>query len=184
MNIGSRMLMSMALFGVISVAQALTPLSPDKDRIIHTLNSVCAWALEHPGSGLEEERSLLDPFLTPALVAAFEQAKVAEADYFKATAPGEKPEFLEGDLILGSVEGATEVAIGEPRIDGTHAQVEVTAIYIDGHFPKASRKRVVVWTNVVDLERVDHHWRVSDVRYHGDPKQRLSTILREYAEGR
>lgn len=184
MKIRSYALMSLVLCAVVGVAQAVTPLAPDKDRILQALNGVCGWALTHPGSGLEVDRSRLDPFLAPALIADFEQAKAAEAEYVKAAAPGEKPEFLEGDLIVGSVEGATEVALGEPRIDGAHAHVEVTAIYIDERFPKASRNRVVVWTNIVELERVGHLWQVSDVQYHGDPKQRLSTALREYAAGR
>ena len=177
----ARVAMAIGLMGALSLVQALTPLPPDRDRILQVLNGVCGWALKHPGSGLEADRSLLDPFLAPALVVAFEQAKAAEAEYVKATAPDEKPEFLEGDLIVGSVEGATEVALGEPRIDGARAQVEVTAIYIDERFPKASRNRVVVWTNVVELERADNAWGVSDVLYRGDPKQRLSVTLREYA---
>ncbi len=184
MKRGSRMWVLVALVGALSVAQALTPLPPDRDRIANALNSVHVWALKHPGSGLEADRGLLDRFLAPSLVAAFEQAKAAEADYVKATAPGEKQEFLEGDLIVGSVEGATEVMFGEPRIDGTHAQVEVTAIHIDERFPKASRNRVVVWTNVVEFELADNAWRMSDVLYRGDSKQRLSTTLRDYAEGR
>ena len=80
MKIRSHVLMSLILFGVVSVAQAVTPLAPDKDRIIQVLNGVCGWALKHPGSGLEVDRSLLDPFLAPALVADFEQAKAAEAE--------------------------------------------------------------------------------------------------------
>jgi hypothetical protein len=183
MNVRLRAMLLVVVCGALSAAQAVTPLESERDRVVHVLNGVCAWALNHPGSGLAADRRLLDPLLAPSLALAFAQAKAAEANYVKAAAADEKPELLEGDLILGGVEGATEIALGEPRIDGKRAQVEVTAIYIDERFPKASRNRVVVWTNVVELVLADNVWRVFDVLYRGDAKQRLSTTLREYAEG-
>lgn len=165
-------------------AASLTPLPSVPEQVRNAVAGMYRWALAHPGGGIatKAERRDLEMFLAPELIAQLDRAESAAGTYAAKTAPDEKPRMLEGDLWVDAVEGAHEVALAEPTIDGDRARIEVTVIHIDERYSKAHRNRVIVWTDTVELQRVGFRWFVSDVRYRGDPARRLSTLLREFVE--
>jgi len=112
-----------------------------------------------------------------------ERAQQASADAASWAGPDEKPRMLEGDLFVDSVEGAHEVALATPVIDGDRATVVATLVYIDTRFAKASRERVVAWSDTLELQRVGPTWRIADVRYRGETARTLAQTLREFVEG-
>lgn len=165
-------------------AASLTPLPSEPEQVRNAAAGMYRWALAHPGAGLSSkaERRDLEMFLAPELVVQFDRAEAAAAVYAAQAAADEKPRMLEGDLLVDGVEGAHEVALAEPVIDGDRARITVTVIHIDERYSKAHRNRAIVWTDVVELQRVGFRWFVSDVLYRGDPARRLSTLLHEFVE--
>jgi len=176
----------LAATGLLSMHEAasLTPLPSETEQVRNAAAGMYRWALAHPGAGLstKDQRRDLEMFLTSELIAQLDRAESAAAAYAAQAAADEKPRMLEGDLWVDAVEGAHEVALAEPTVDGDRARIEVTAIHIDERYSKAHRHRVIVWTDTVELQRVGFRWFVSDVRYRGDPARRLSTLLREFVE--
>ncbi len=165
-------------------AASLTPLPSESEQVRNAAAGMYRWALAHPGGGLatKAERRDLEMFLTPELIAQLDRAEAAAAVYAAQAAADEKPRMLEGDLWVDAVEGAHEVALAEPKIDGDRARIEVTVIHIDERYSKAHRNRAIVWIDGVELQRVGFRWFVSDVRYRSDPARRLSTLLHEFVE--
>ena len=180
-----RALFAILLLAVTLPAISLTPLPPDDVVIDQSVRRFYGWVLAHPGVGISdrETRAKLVPMLTPELASLIESAQQASADAAAWAAPDEKPRMIEGDLFVDSVEGAHEVALAKAVVDGDNATVVATLIYIDPRFGKATRERVVVWNDTLELRRVGPTWRIADVRYRGESERRLSTNLREFVEG-
>lgn len=176
----------LAAAGLLSMHEAasLTPLPSEPEQVRNAAAGMYRWALAHPGGGLatKAERRDLEMFLTPELIAQLDRAEAAAVVYAAQAAADEKPRMLDGDLWVDAVEGAHEVALAEPTIDGDRARIEVTVIHIDERYSTAHRNRTIVWTDVVELQRVGFRWFVSDVRYRSDPARRLSTLLHEFVE--
>lgn len=180
-----RMLVALLLLSVTQPATSLTPLPADDVAIDRSARRFYAWVLEHPGSGIPDAaaRVTLQPMLTPELAALIERAQQAAADAASWAAPDEKPRMIEGDLFVDSVEGAHEVALSNAVIDKDTATVTATLIYIDARFAKASRERVVVWNDTLELHRDGPTWRIADVRYRGEGARTLGASLRAFVEG-
>jgi len=124
-----------------------------------------AWVLEHPSAGIPRAGELeqLRSLLSPALLAALQDAARAEDACALSAAPGDKPLMVEGDLFVGSYEGASEVALAAAVVEGDQAVVPANLIHLDPRFEKAHPHRVFVWQDRLQLAHTTGRWQVVDV---------------------
>jgi hypothetical protein len=178
-----RVALALMLGAIALPATSITPLPSEPDQVRNAAQGMYRWALAHPGAGLADKaaRKDLEPFLSKELVDLLDRAETAEREYVKQAAADEKPQMLEGDLFVDAVEGAHEVALGTPEIDGDRARIVVTVIHIDQRYSKAHPFRTIVWQDTVELRRESMRWRVSDVLYRSDAARRLTDLLRDFA---
>jgi hypothetical protein len=151
----------------------------------HTSHAFYAWVLAHPWRAIPspKERAQLSELLSPELSRSLRLAADMEARCVKAAPKGEKPWIVEGDLFVGNLEGASEVAYGEAHPEGDAVVVDMDLMYVDRRFPKAHKHRTVAWKDRLELRNADGHWRVSDVRFSGGRslRQELQSYLDEGA---
>lgn len=171
---------SVCLLATSALAQGGSPTSARAAAVQELAQRYYAWLLTHPGLTLPnaQERTELAQFLTPGLVALLAGAEVAEERCTKAAVAGEKPFVLEGSLLLGNYEGATEVAYGSLTLNGQTARLVTELVYVDERFAKAHRHRAVTWREQMELRQGQEGWRIHDV--HWDAKRSLLTTLRNY----
>lgn len=141
-----------------------------------------AWVLANPSAGVPapEQLAELQPLLSPPLHAALQAAASAQAECERSAEADEKPLMLEGDLFVGSYEGATEVVIETVRVDGERAEIFATLVYLDLRFPAAHPYRAFLWRDRLQLARADGSWRVADVYPHTG--QNLVAALQSFLE--
>lgn len=141
-----------------------------------------AWVLSHPSAGIPgaEELEQLRPLLSAELVTRLQTAAMAQGDCERSVAADEKPLMLEGDLFVGSYEGASEVALGSVSVDDERADVSATLIYLDPRFALAHPHRAVVWQDRLQLARESGSWRVADV--HPGTGDNLRATLESFIE--
>ena len=125
-----------------------------------------------------DERQQWAAVLAPALLGLLQQASATEAACVASAPPDEKPLIVEGSVFTGNHEGATEVAYGELRPQGSRAHADVTLVHVDDRFAKAHRHRAHAWTDRVELHRIDGRWYVGDIRLSG--KTTLTRLLKDY----
>lgn len=115
----------------------------------------------HAGAGVPEADRLeaYRPLLTRPLIAALERAR-AERDAAMASAPGEKPPYVEGALFASLFEGYTSVQPITLATEGWNASVKLCFAYAQG----GARTE---WTDTVVLRKEDGTWRIDDVKYGG-----------------
>jgi hypothetical protein len=150
-----------------------------------TTHAFYAWVLAHPWRAIPspKERAQLSNLLSPELSRLLQSAADMEARCVKAAPKDEKPWIIEGDLFVGNLEGATEVAYGESHPEGDAVVTDVDLMYVDRRFPKAHKHRTVAWKDSLELRQDSGQWRVSDVRFAGGRslQQELRTYLDEGA---
>jgi hypothetical protein len=115
----------------------------------------------HAGAGVPDAADLetYRPLLTRPLIAALERAR-AERDAAVASAPDEKPPYVEGALFASLFEGYTSVQPITLATEGWEAQVKMCFAYAQG----GDRTE---WTDTVKLRKEDGTWRIDDVVYGG-----------------
>ncbi|MGZ5196006.1 MAG: hypothetical protein ACXWJM_16010 [Ramlibacter sp.] len=147
-----------------------------------TTHAFYAWVLAHPWRAIPspKERAELSKLLSPELSRLLQSAADMEARCVKAAPKDEKPWIIEGDLFVGNLEGATEVAYGDSRPEGDAVVADVDLMYVDRRFPKAHKHRTVAWKDSLELRQADGRWRVSDVRFAGG--RSLQQELRSYLD--
>ena len=162
------------------VAHAL----PD-DAPVETASALHAWVLANPAAPVPggTARETLAAWLTPELIATLERAEDVQLSCIASAKPDEKPLLIEGDLFVGTAEGAHEVAFDSVRIDGSHARLGVYLIYIDTRFAKAHRFRTVVTRNELLMKKSEAGWRVEDIRY-GNGETLLAWLEGYVSEGK
>ncbi len=141
-----------------------------------------AWVLSHPSAGIPgaEELEQLRPMLSAALITRLQAADAAQHKCTRSTAADEKPLMLEGDLFVGSYEGASEVALGTVNVMGEQAEASATLVYLDKRFALAHPHRAVVWQDRLQLIREGGSWRVADV--HPGTGDNLRATLESFIE--
>lgn len=125
------------------------------------------------------EFKTLGQLLTPALIKRLQAASKKQAQCEREAGKDEEGDIIEGNLFVGNYEGAQEVALDEPKVDGAHASVEARLFYVDARFPKAHKFRVVSWSDRLDLVQADGRWQVDDVHARDQPS--LADFLDHYA---
>lgn len=141
-----------------------------------------AWVLAHPSAALPSpgERPRLSRVLSPQLMKLIEDASATEARCVKTAPKGDKPLIVEGDLFVGNLEGATEVAHGEARRNGDVVVIDENLTFVDRRFPKAHKHRAVAWKYSLELRLDGARWIVHDVRFRQD--RTLAGNLQDYIE--
>ena len=115
----------------------------------------------HAGAGVPEAGRLdaYRPLLTQPLLAALERARRVR-DAAVASAPDEKPPYVEGALFASLFEGYTDLQPITLASEGGQASVRVCFAYAD-------RGGRTEWTDTVVLHKQDGAWRIDDVLYGG-----------------
>ena len=154
------------LAAVLCIGGAPTANAQTAEETAHAFYS---WVLAHPWRAIPapKERAQLSKLLSPELSRLLQAAADMEARCVKAAPKDEKPWIIEGDLFVGNLEGASEVAYGESHPEGDAVVVDVDLMYIDRRFPKAHKHRTVAWKDALELRQDSGHWRVADVRFAG-----------------
>ena len=158
----------------LAVAGTSTP-----DEVAHEFYSRI---LSQPGvgSGLPSagEKELLTEFFSPALLKLLEAAITMEKRCIETTAPGDKPYIVEGNILVGNYEGATEVIVGESRNEKKYVIVESRLFSVDSQFPKSHKYRVITWTDQLVINRDRNRWVISDIKFKSGTS--LTGSLNEY----
>ena len=100
------------------------------------------------------------PHLTRGLADALARA-AAERDAAAASAPDEKPPYVEGSLFSSLFEGYTSAQPLTVAMEGERATVPVCFRYEGGD------GQVTEWADNVKLVREDNAWKIDDVAYGG-----------------
>ena len=132
------------------------------------------------GSGLPTagEKAILTEFFSPALLQLLEAAIAMEKRCIETTAPGDKPHVIEGNILVGNYEGATEVIVGESRNEKKNVIVESRLFSVDSQFPKSHKYRVITWTDQLVINRDGNRWVISNIKFKSGAS--LSGSLDEY----
>jgi hypothetical protein len=166
----------------VAVLLGVSSLGAQAETADDATHSFYAWVLAHPWRAIPspKERAQLSRLLSPELTGLLQSAADMEARCVKAAPKGEKPFIIEGDLFVGNLEGASEVAYGESRAQADGAVTDVDLMYVDLRFPKAHPHRTVAWKDQLQLRNTGGHWRVADVRFAGG--RSLTQELQSYLE--
>lgn len=125
------------------------------------------WVLsqKYGGGGLPspQQRKQLTWLLTADLVQDLVATSEAERQCTDVTPQDMKPPVWEGSIFVGNYEGATEVAYGEPHVDGREAMIGVDLVSVYGYFPRGDRRRSIFWHDRVKLQKGKRGWLVADV---------------------
>lgn len=125
------------------------------------------WVLSQKfdGGGLPspQQRKSLARLLTQNLVHDLAVASEAERQCVGITPQDMKPPIWEGNIFVGNYEGATEVAYGEPHVDGPEATIGVDLVSVMTSFPRGDRRRSVFWRDRVKLRKEKRGWLVADL---------------------
>lgn len=154
--------------------------SPEPHAAEQTARKFYAWALAHNGISLPspEELKALQPMLTPQLLQLFEQSHAVEAYCIKLTPEGDKPPVFEGSLLVGNYEGAREVVVGAPEVQGSRAEISSRLFEVDERFPVAHPYRVYTWVDKLELINEGGQWRIADIVF--TEEESLVAILTGY----
>ena len=163
-----------ALFPSQAIAGASTP-----DEVAREFYS---WALSQPGAGsglpTEKEKERLTELFSSGLIQLLEAAIAMEKRCIEANAPGDKPYTIEGNILVGNYEGATEVIVGEPRNEKKNIIVESRLFSVDSQFQKSHKHRVITWIDQLVINRDGNKWVISNIKF--ETGRTLSGSLDEY----
>ena len=163
-----------ALFPSQAIAGAATP-----DEVAREFYS---WVLSQPGAGsglpTAKEKERLAELFSPGLIQLLEAAVAMEKRCNEANAPGDKPYTIEGNILVGNYEGATEVIVGEPRNEKKNVIVESRLFSVDSQFPKSHKFRVITWTDWLVITQEGNKWVISNIKF--EAGRTLSGSLDEY----
>lgn len=173
-----KMLMVCALL-TIGSWQGITA-SPAHHGAEQTAREFYAWALTHRGISLPspEELQALQPMLAPGLVSLFEQTRALEARCIELTPAGDKPPVFEGSMLVGNYEGASEVVVGTPEVQGNRATIASRLFEVDERLPVAHPHRVYTWVDKLELVEEGGQWRIADIVF--TESSSLVRILMDY----
>lgn len=174
MRIAAIILVSMLLSCSV-VAEKATP-----DNIAHEFY---AWVLKserNTGFPAATELNQLANFFTPSLLKLIGDAKSMEAQCIKNTPDGEKPYMIEGSILVGNYEGATEVIVGESHKKNKELIVESRLFIIDERYQKSHDYRVHTWTDQLIFIQEGGKWGIGNIMF--ESKSSLAVLLDEYIE--
>jgi len=153
-------------------------------QIFATVEPFYAWVLNHRFVSVpsEQERSELAAFLMPELIQLLKATYEMHDRCFKAAKEGDKPVMLEGALLVGLYEGATDVSYGEPKMEKDTkgmATLPVILLYQINHcIPKGSRYRMSAWRDELELIQKEGKWFINNIHFpHGE---NLRSNLQDY----
>jgi hypothetical protein len=114
-------------------------------------------------TGIPDAKQLarLAPFLTPELRGLMAAAKKEQERCARAF-PGDKPPWIEGDILSSSFEGFTSFRAGSSKGSG-----KVRAVVVRFRYAEPGRSGVE-WQDEVVLRNEAGRWRVDDLRYRAD----------------
>jgi hypothetical protein len=147
-----------------------------------TAGAFYRWNLQHAGAGPMSAADLapVKPLLSDSLYGKLLATEAKQDECVAATTGDEKPQLLEGDLFVNSVEGATRLDGLKENLDGDKAVVEASLSYVDARFPSGHRYNTISWTDAMQLQQIDGQWRIVDIRF--EDGQSLVAVLDDYAQ--
>lgn len=141
-----------------------------------------AWLLSVPGTGsglpAAKEREHLAELLSPTLLQLLDSATVMEKRCIQNNTPGDKPYIIEGNILVGNYEGATEIVVGKARNEGKTAIVKSRLFSVDSRFPKSHPYRVHTWTDELVMNQYRDRWVIANIQF--ETGNSLSKTLDEY----
>ena len=156
------------------------PARAEGEALENAVRGFYSWVLAHPSISLPSarQRVQLAKILSPELIQLLKEASDMEARCVKAAPKDEKPLILEGNLFVGNLEGATEVAYRLPASANAVVRVDADLIYVDTRFPKGHKFRAVAWKDRLELHQAGARWLVQDIKFQND--RSLAGGLKEY----
>ncbi len=143
-----------------------------------------AWVFSEPGigSGLptQNEMKHLGKFFSSALLKLLNSAIAMEKQCVENNTPGDKPHIVEGNIIVGNYEGATEIIVGQARRAGANAIVASRLFSIDTRFQKSHKHRAHTWIDTLVMSPDGGRWVISDIKFKSG--QSLARHLKEYVK--
>jgi len=128
-------------------------------------------ALRISGLPNDQQTTVLAPLLADEVRALIEKAREEQKEFIKAN-PDEKPPYIEGDHFSSSFEGFNGFEIGEPKIEGTFANVPVKLVYRQG-------AEFVQWTDELILVNDGVQWKVWNMEFRGEWPFKTAATLRK-----
>ena len=143
-----------------------------------------SYVLAQPGVGAglptAKEKERLTEFFPPALIRLLEAATVMEKKCVETAMPGDKPHIIEGNILVGNYEGATEVIVGGSRNEKKNVIVESRLFTVYSQFPKSHKHRVLTWVDQLVINRDGDRWVISNIKF--GPETSLTGSLGGYLE--
>ena len=156
-------------------------------QVFATVEPFYAWVLAHRFVSIptDEERAELAAFLMPELIQLLKDAGEMQEQCYKAAPEGDKPYMLEGALLVGLYEGATEVAYQDLDMDrleeGTVMAPVILLYHIHEHYPKGSYYRMHAWNDELELHRKEGKWLINNIHFPHD--ENLRSTLQGFIRG-
>jgi hypothetical protein len=144
-------------FGLCLLAAACRPVAtaPDDVPASDPATAVNVFLAGYGGDFRAADPSALSSPLALAIESAMVIEQQSRVAVLASEYPSDKPQLLEGELFSGLYEGFTGYELGEDRVDGDTATVDV--IFTNSHYG-------VGWVDRVGL--IDENgWKIDDVLY-------------------
>jgi hypothetical protein len=147
------------------LAVTAAPAATDEEAVRETAQRFMAFYFHDYGRGLPDQAALgkLSSMTTRSFQKTLERARAAEDCHHRKVGDTEPP-LVQGDVFTSLFEGATQGTVGNVRIDGRKATVEMNWSYgseLDGVKP-------VAWTDALLMKQGRRGWRIKDVEHRGD----------------
>jgi hypothetical protein len=147
-----------------------------------TVREFYSWALVEYNSGLPSERQLnaLSGILAPDLIDLIKRVSNYQAQCAARFPENVKPPIVETSIFSPFYDNASEIIVGDVRLDGIRAVVSVELILINDRLPKAAEGRIFRETGNVMLRQADHGWIIGNFSFGEAPMvEWLSRFLQE-----
>jgi hypothetical protein len=150
------MLLRVLLLGTLSASAVANPGPADAVREFYTWRMASATA----GAPDRDDLARMQPMLTPELACVLDAARRYRDGLIAQMTPENqfKPPFAEGDFYSGLFMTPRRFAVGESKIEGSRARVEIRFL--------ANEMSGDMWTDArVKLRRTADRWRIDDVDF-------------------
>lgn len=170
---------TIALAVALSLAHVEAVIASPPEDLAHAFY---AWVLSTPGAGSglpsAKEREHLTRVFSPALLQRLDNAIALEKRCIESNKPGDKPYIVEGNILVGNYEGATEAVVGKVRNERKNVIVESRLFSVDSRFPKSHPYRASTWTDQLVMNQEGGKWVINDIKF--ETGNSLSSNLDEY----